>query len=393
MPKADLLTQARGFCEFRADGVFPERFLNLCSGAGMGLWQIERTKTGIKAHIIASRYKKLRPLAKKCSLRLHVEKKHGLPFTLIPYRKRSGFVLGLFLFCGIIWLMSQFVWFIQLPEVSPELRPQLEQALEDSGVRAGALTSRVDGSLIATKLELELPGIMWITVNTYGSSVTVDLREIQTLNPVVGNDEPCNVVAAKPGIIISADAMGGEAQVSAGQTVAAGDLLISGIVEYQNGSVSMLHAWGDVWARTDYEFSCTVPYLYTSVERSGKVTTNRRLFLLGFEIPLGYTKYEGECELEVSKQTLNVLGVELPFSLITENRYETVNLMRMISEDEALAIARQDISAQLESCSGIEILSRVENVKTDETGITVTLKITAKENIAKQELILFGDNS
>ena len=102
MPKADFLTQARGFCEFRADGVFPERFLNLCSGAGMGLWQIERTKTGIKAHIIASRYKKLRPLAKKCSLRLHVEKKHGLPFTLIPYRKRSGFVLGLFLFCGII---------------------------------------------------------------------------------------------------------------------------------------------------------------------------------------------------------------------------------------------------------------------------------------------------
>lgn len=393
MPAYDIFTQLRGFCTFRADGVFPERFLNLCSSHGLGLWHIERTASGIRAHIIASRYKKLRPIARKCSLRLHVEKKRGLPFTLMPYRKRSGFVLGIFLFCGIIWLMSQFIWFIQIPEVSPELRPLLEEALVDSGVRPGSLASRIDGDLVATKLELELPDIMWITVNTYGSSISVDLREIETKKPVIDNEEPCNVVASKPGVIISAEAMGGETAVEAGQTVAAGDLLISGTVEYQNGSVSMLHAWGSVWARTDYELSSTVPFMYTSTQRSGKVMTNRRLFALGFEIPLGYSRQEGNWELEVSKQTLNVLGVDLPFSIITENRYETVNLMRMISEDEAIAIARQDISEQLKALSGIEILSSFESVKVDENGVTVTAKITAKEDIGRQELILFGDNS
>lgn len=393
MAFTDMLTQMRGWCSFRADGIFPERFLNLCSSSGIGLWHIERTESGVKAHIIASRYKKLRPIAKKCSLRLHVESRHGLPFTILPYRKRSGLVLGLFVFCGILWLMSQFVWFISIPAVSPELQPKLEQSLEDCGIKAGALASRIDGELLATKLELELPNIMWITVNTYGSCIAVELRETQKLDIVVDNNEPCNIVAEKPGIIISTDVMGGQAQVEAGQTVAKGDLLISGIVEYQNGTVSMLHAWGNVWAKTDYELTATVPYLYTSYQRSGKVITTRRIFALGLEIPIGKIPSDAKYELETDTKQLDIFGVKLPFSLITERRYEMKNVMRYISEHEALEIARADIADQQSKLGDLEIISCTESINIGENEITVTQKISAKEDIAKQELILFGDNT
>ena len=392
MAFSDSLINLRGWCVFAADGDFPERFLNLCSRAGIGLWDIERTENGIVARTVASRYKKLRYPAKKCSLRLRVREKRGLPFRLYPYRKRSGFALGLFLFFSIIWLMSNFVWFINIPDVSDELRPKLMQILDDAGVRQGALRSRIDGGNIAKQIEYGMPELMWATVNTYGSSVTVDIREAKKVEKKIDNEEPCNVVAEKAGMIISVENMCGSTCVSAGQTVAKGDLLISGIVEYANGDITAEHAWGSVYARTDHEYSATIPYIYTSPRRTGNVLTSYRLFILGLELPLGRPPADGGYELETKERPLTVLGVKLPFSLITERRYEVKNTMRLLTHDEAAETAREELARTALIPSGAETLNFEEIEQFGEDSVTITQKFSLREDIAKQELILFGDN-
>lgn len=379
-----------GYCEFCAVGNFPERFLNLAARTDLGIWDIRRIDGGISAKIIAKRYKKLIPLARKCGVRLRIIRKKGLPFQLIPYRKRAGMPLGFVLFCGIIFLLSQFYWIVELPQVSPSLQGKLESAIYDAGIRPGVLRSQVDGSMIADELVYELDELSWAGVITSGCYISVDARETGKAAQEVASSEPCNVIASHDGTIISINALEGQSVVSVGQSVAKGDLLISGVMEYSTGDVSMVHANGKVLAETFYQFTSEVSYELHRTERTGRVVTIRRLMLLGMEIPLYFSSNpDGQFEREYEEWQLSVAGTDFPLATRTERWYELRTVNRTIDADEAEAIAREDMSRQLKALDGLEIIFQSESLEHTDTGITLTVSVTAMEDISSQELILF----
>jgi len=386
----NIVNYVYGYCEFIAEGYFPERFLNLSARTDMGLWDIHRTDMGLQAKITARRYKKLLPIARKCGLRLRVVKKCGLPFKMLPYRRRAGMPLGFLLFCGIIWLLSQFYWIVDLPQVSPGFQSKLEDAIYNSGIRPGVLRSQVNASMIADELQLELGELAWAGISTSGSYISVDVREMEKLNQIVTNDQPCNIVAARDGIIISIKAANGQTEVIAGQAVSKGDLLISGVMEFSSGDISMVHAQGEVIATTFYEFTSEVPYEQHRTERTGKLITIRRLMLLGMEIPLYIgSNPDGQFEREYDEWQLEIGGTPFPLITRTERWFELQTVNRLITPQEAESIAYKNIEEQMKSIQSIEIISRTESLVHTDSGVTLTVMITAKENIALAELILF----
>ncbi|MBQ9993161.1 MAG: sporulation protein YqfD [Clostridia bacterium] len=386
----DIITAARGSCKFAAVGDFPERFLNLCSRAEMGLWDIKRTEDGLTARIIASKYRRLRPMAKKCGLRLSVKERKGLPFRMMPYRKRAGMPLGFILFWGIIWLMSLFVWFIDMPQVSPEVQPKLQEALEQSGVVTGALRSRLDGNMLSTELEMKVNELSWAGVSIIGSRVIVDVRELEKIAPPIDSSQACNIVASKGGVIISAQALEGVVEIEVGQAVAKGDLLIGGVVELAGGSIEMVHSRGEVWAKTDYELQSTVSLHHREAERTGRCITIRRLMALGVEIPLHIGKLpEGDFERENESWQLSLGSADLPLIVRTERWYERKTVNREIDHDEAERLAREDIERQIEQLGEVEILSREEEISYYDDSVVISVSLSAKEEIGVKELILF----
>ena len=84
-----------GWVEFEAEGGFPERLLNLAARGGIPLWDTGRRGVVLTARCFARKYKKLRPIARKAGVRLHVVRRHGVPFFLQRYRARAGLVAGL----------------------------------------------------------------------------------------------------------------------------------------------------------------------------------------------------------------------------------------------------------------------------------------------------------
>lgn len=385
-----LYTYLRGSCRFTASGIFPERFLNLAARSDLGLWDIRRSGEEISARIIAGRYRELLPLARKCGIRLHVREKHGLPFRLLPYRKRAGMPLGFIIFCGLLWLLAQFVWIVDIPQVSPELQQKLEKEIYDVGIRQGMLRSGIDAELMSVELQLNCRELSWAGISSSGSHVTVDVREMEKPIKQTDSDKPCNIVAAKDGVVISVTATDGQAVVEAGQAVAKGDLLISGVIEYSGGYVSMTHAQGTVEADTFYQLTSEVPYSIERRERTGRVVTIRRLMLLGFEIPLYVNREpEGSFEREHEEWTLTAGGSALPLTVRTERWYELRTVNRIITPEEAEAIARKDIEEQEKALGNIELTSRTESFERGSSGVKMVVSVTAKENIAQSELILF----
>lgn len=386
----DFITYLRGGCRFCAEGNFPERFLNLCARADMGLWDIHKTESGLSAKIIAGRYRKLLPIARKCGIKLRIKDKYGLPFRLLPYRRRAGMPLGLLIFIGIIWVLGQFVWLVDIPQVSPALQSRLETAVYNAGIRPGVLRSRIDAAMLSTELQLELRELSWAGISTSGSFVTVDVREMEKIKKIVDNSEPCNVIAAKDGVITSIKSSEGQNEAAVGQAVQKGDLLISGVIETAGGSVSMVHAQGEVMANTYYKLRSEINYMQHKKERTGRIITIRRVMLLGIEIPLYLGKMpSGEFERENEEWQLSVGGSDFPFVIRTEQWFEILPINREISATQAEAEAYSDIEKQIKDMGDIEVISRTETVKHTEKSVILEIILTAKEDIAAQELILF----
>ncbi len=386
----NLFSYINGYCEFLASGNFPERFLNLAARADAGLWDIHRISGGISAKITARRYRKLRPLAKKCGIRLRIKKKYGLPFRLLPYRKRAGMPLGFIFFCGIIWLLSQFYWIVETPQVSPALQGRLDEAIYAAGIRPGVLRSQIDASMIADELQLELRELSWAGISTNGSYISVDVREMERLRQEVTSGEPCNIVAARDGVIISVKASEGQSEVTVGQAVAKGDLLINGVIELGSGDITMVHSHGEVIASTFYNFSSEISYDLHRTERTGRMVTIRRLMLLGIEIPLYFgNNPDGNFEREYEEWQLTVGETEFPLQTRTEKWYELRTVNRIIDPHEAEAIARAEINEQMNTLDGLEIISVTESLRHTDSGVQLDVTVTVKEDIAVKELILF----
>ena len=380
-----------GVCRFDADGDFPERFLNLAARADLGLWDIHRKNGKINAYIIASRYRLLRPMARKCGLRLRITEKHGLPFMLLPYRNRVGMPLGFLIFCGLIWFLSLFVWFIDMPVVSDEVQPKLEQAVYDCGLRQGVQRSSLDGARLGEELMQSVDELSWAGVSIIGSHVVVDVRELEKIAPPVDKSQPCNIVADESGVIVSVTAEDGEILVIREQTVARGDLLISGVVELSNGSIELVHSRGEVLARVDHQLTCEIPFAQRNIERTGRVVVLRRLMLLGIEVPLYGSKLpEGQFERESSEWYLTAGKEKLPLCVRTEYWYEQKPVNRIISAEEATALALADIEAQLDAIDCLEVLSFSQRIDEDDDCVRVSANVTTLEDIALDSAILVG---
>lgn len=380
---SDISVFLRGSCRFRAEGEFPERFLNLCARSDMGLWDISRNENGISARIIAGRYRRLRPCARRCGVRLRVIRRYGLPFRLMRYRRRPGMPLGFLLFCGTLWFLSLFVWSVQLPVLSPETGVKVAQALDDMGVSVGSLRSGVDGNRMSIELQLRVPELTWAGISTYGSRVTVEAKEYEPVTSAPKAGDPCNLVASRDGIILDVDYLRGEVEVQTGHPVVKGDLLVSGVVEHLDGSVQITEASAAVWARTTHELSCTIPFRGTITQRTGRVITRHRVRLFGLELPLlADIGTDGLYEREYSEKHLTVGTFELPFEVKTERCFELEEIPVTYSAEQAEELAVKELESRIAGLNLDEVLSKDYSVSENERGVTVTLTLTARENIA-----------
>ena len=73
-----------GYVKVRMTGGSPERFLNLCRGNGISLWNLTFEKEQYQFFLLLSDFFRIRPFVRKAGVRVRVQEKLGLPFFFIP---------------------------------------------------------------------------------------------------------------------------------------------------------------------------------------------------------------------------------------------------------------------------------------------------------------------
>lgn len=365
------------------EGGFPERFLNEAAGRDIALWDVTRRGISLFCRCKAADYRALRPAARAASVRMRVRERHGLPFLLRPFRLRWGLVAGMFLFVLLLQLLSSRVWIVRVVGNEQVTDEAIREVLTPLGVCEGASPKTIDlPQLQLTALE-RLPDLVWLTVNVEGSTATVEVREQKEAQPIAP-DTPANVVATRDGVIVSVDAVSGQAMVKEGDAVAEGTLLISGVMDSKVGPL-LKHAEGVVTARTTRTLTVTVPFEEQVPSPAPRTISRPCLYFLGLRTPLfASAEIEGEYTQKTENYPLIARGKALPVGIeVTRFIFEETMICTR-DETQALAEARDRLQKsvrELRSAVTIEAEAVTEQKTND--GWTIVGTYTCLESIGR----------
>lgn len=209
-----------GYATISVEGYFIERFINICISKNILLWNMKRKKSSfLFTNIAIKDFKKIRQIAKTTKCHVKIEKKRGLPFLLHKYKKRKmffGLLIAIMLI--IIWL-SNFVWNIEIIGDNNLPKEELLSELNEYGLRTGMLKNKVDTKEIINNIRLHRNDIAWIGIKMTGTNAIVEVVEADKKPDIINENEYCNIVSDKEGMVTKINVQNGTALVKVGDIV------------------------------------------------------------------------------------------------------------------------------------------------------------------------------
>ncbi|HHW67288.1 sporulation protein YqfD [Defluviitalea raffinosedens] len=343
----------RGYVTIEVSGFSVERFMNLASHKGIYLWDIQRNRAKVQMKVSIAGFRLLKSCAKKTRCKVRIIEKKGWPFILYRYRKRKVMGLGFLIFFGILYILSSFVWVVEIKGNTRISTEELTKALGEYGVKPGVWKYKINPSNIEGLLMNDFNDIAWTAVDIKGTKVTVELTETVVKPEIVDQTTPCDLVAEKTGLIVSIATRAGTPKVKPKDVVQKGDLLVSGeliVKQDEEGTViKYVHADAEVKAKTRYEITYDQPLSYIEKQYTGEVKKQYGINILDKKLNLfkprisfqNYDKIISSRQLSVTKHF--VLPIE---GIIYEYR-EFIPVTHKRTLEEAKKLAEEEIKKRL----------------------------------------------
>lgn len=397
------------------------RFVNLCRNNGIELRHLVRRENAIQMEIDAENFKKLRPLVRKTHVKIHILNRHGPAFFFYRHKRRWWFLLGMTVFAGMIYILSLFVWQIDIDGNRKYTDALILQALAQMDVKTGCRKSEIDLPEIEEELRIMYNEITWVSASIAGTKLQIELREgdlkisgssgggqtgnvkrveNRENNPKTQNGEsetdlPANLVADEDAIITNLVVRRGTAAVRYGDEVKKGDVLIEGKVYIYNEDetlkkVDYLTAEGDVFGK--YQELYEKHYQRKHEERSYKGKNYRELGVAivgkSFCLPV----WENILKKQLEENTLSEVWswkkqfrltptFYLPFALEYTEYVPYENVVEEYTDEVIKKMAEEELQKYLNELEkkGVQIISN-----------SVTISLDADGGHVKGTLILDG---
>ncbi|WP_338750190.1 sporulation protein YqfD [Bacillus sp. FJAT-52991] len=386
----------RGVVHVKIIGPGAERFLNQLIRSRIPLWQVKRQEMGtITFSLSLHHVQDLRKCARDFEGKVFFLKGEGLPFLLKRMLKSSGFIIGMVAFLVLVLLLSNVVWRIDINGASPEMEHKIRKELDRIGIEKGRLIFSLDDpEMVQKKLFHEVDGLTWIGVELRGSTYHFQVVEKNAPKEKQTNDSQ-HLVAKKDAVIVNMFVEKGQAVVKRNQFVRKGQLLVSGYIGDEKKSKKVSAAgkvYGETWYKTVVELPLTTDFnTLTGLNvRKHYIKVDRfKLKVWGFKEPAF-----ANAQLEDKEYPISFLGMKLPINYIEKSYYESEQVQRSYTENEAktqaLQAARKDLQAQLSEkakISGEKILhNQIKNGK-----VKLIVHFQVLEDIAVGQSITQGD--
>ena len=384
-----------GYVEIIAEGFFIERFINICRSKRIFLWDLKRDKnTIIKMKIGLSDFKKIRQIAKKTKSRLKIKKKSGIPFLLHRYRKRKIFAITLLVIAILIYILTRYIWNIEIKGLESINKDELLTQLNESGIVVGSKISKVDSQNVINEIMLKRDDIAWMGMEVKGTNAIINIVEAKKKPEIIDYTKPCNIIATKDGIITKVNVQNGTARVNVGDTIKQNDLLVEGVMEGLYTGNRSVHAKADVYAKVWYTKEKTASLIEEYYTPTGEEQNCYKIKFNNFEINLNkrLSKFENCDTMSSSKKIKLFSNLYIPVEIEKTTYKETVKNTTEYTEEELINKLKKEIEEELISELEIDkekILEKNYTVYSDNQNVYVKIILVVEENIARSVEIVF----
>ncbi len=385
----------RGYVMIEVTGFSVERFVNLAVHKGIYIWDVTPKGTGVTMKVSIKGFRLLKSCSKKTKCRVKIVQKFGCPFTVYRYRKRQFYVAGLVFFIAVLYVLSSFIWLIQIEGNERIKNDQILAYCKQNGLYVGALKWKVNKKAIEQSIINDFSDLSWFTIQIKGTKATVKLTETVPKVEIVDTKTPCDVVASADGLIADIVTISGTPKVKAKDVVQKGDLLVSSEIIVKEDETGIIkeytHAKAEVRAKRWIEINFSVPLSYSEKQFTGKQKTAYRLVFVNTPLTLynpniPFVDYEKQATRKQLKANDDYV---LPVVLVTERykEFKPVQKTKTIDEakEEAQTIVTNRILREFDFES--DIMDKTIDFTESNDALLVHAVITVIERIDAQAMI------
>ncbi|MEG0351970.1 MAG: sporulation protein YqfD [Cellulosilyticaceae bacterium] len=347
----------KGYVIVEVRGYSLEKFMNLALHTGIYFWDVEHRdgklfiKTSIKG------FKALKPFVQKSRCRIKITKKIGFPFISFRYRKRSMLVMGSFLFIVLLYILTSFVWLVEVEGNSRINEVDIIETLAHKGYTTGKFKNGLDLRQAEADLINQYPEITWAGIKFEGTKLLVQVAETVPKPKMHDETIPCDLITKRDALITYIATKKGMPEVKKGDTVKKGETLVSGKIPLQQDealSMQYTHSKADIKARTFYALQGEIPLYKVKKNYTQNVSKNFSVKLFNTKIPLYKNKrqYEHSDTLITVDQLRITELFPLPFYLEKEEKVEYIPEMIEVSQEEAMDKLEGALHDKLEETMG-----------------------------------------
>lgn len=378
----------QGYVIVEVSGFNMEKFLNLTAYHGLVLWDIHRKGQKILFSSSIKDFKAMKQDVKKTRSRLRIISKKGLPFLINRYKKRKSFIIGITLFIVMLWILSSFVWLVEVEGNSVINSLDIIHTLETNGYATGNWKGSMNLREAETVLLKQYPDIIWIGIDYEGTRMVVRVAEsVQPPNMSSLNRTAQSLISKRDALITYIAVEKGKPMVKAGDIVKKGDMLVSGEMPLgeEDPSLYYIAAKATVKGKTIYTVKKEI-----SLQQVKKVYTNQtsKKYILKF-FDKKFTLFSEKSlkgdfdqlltlhQLRITKLFPLPFGVEVQTSVEYNPTYKTLTIKD--AEDYLLSELWQEVSSSLTTKD--KVLKREAYFKQSQGTVVGTLYVVVEEEI------------
>lgn len=389
-----ILSYLLGYLKVSVEGYYIERFINICKNTKITIWNLKRDKEiQLYLNVRINEFKELCKIAKKTRCKIKIENKKGLPFLLYKYKKRKIFAILLILVVCLIGLSSNFVWNVEIQEENGQELENIVQDIENAGLKTGSLKANINTKEIINRIRLQRKDVAWMGIELKGTNAIVKLVKADEKPDIIDENEYCNIVSDKAGIITKINAQSGTANVKVGDTIKEGDILINGWMEGKFTGIRYVHAKGEIEAKVWHTKHKKISYNTTQVQETGNTENKYTIKINNFKINFykNLSKFKIYDTIETENKFKLFSDFYLPISFIKITNKELEEIQKNYDLEEAKTIGIEELQDELdgEIEDKDKIINKNVNTYEQEDGIDVYVTYEVLENIGTNEKIVF----
>ena len=382
----------RGQVLVRVESAFPERVLNLCAARDLGFWDLQwESETAFTCRLSRADFRELRRAAGKLECSVTPLRRSGAPYTLHRLLSRPALAAGAVAVGLWLVLGSFFIWefTIEGNETLPD--EVILRALEEQGVGIGSFGLSLDGEDLRNRILLELPELVWLTVNVSGCRASVQVRERVPVPETVDRKALSNLVARRAGLVLEIHAFSGVKCVVEGMSVEEGQILISGVEDTENFGARTTAGLGEVKGRTWHTLTAKLPLTVQKKVYTGEKTGYSLIFGKKRVKFFGNSSIEGRNYDKITKRMkLSFLGVPLPVT-VEQEKWQFFETQPAAADPAALeelgrAVLEDRLHREVEPYGTVS--SSLCTAKARSGTLEVTLRAECEESIGELAPIL-----